>query len=606
MSLPVTPAAPRRPQTLDSVAGDPASREAIAGLRAASARIRTTAARDRKVVLLMRSAVKTIQAGDYAEGSSLALQALELDDRQGLAWRILAIALDKLGDLEKAFAAYEGAVRFLPDETEVAHDLGRLAQRLGYLDIAEKLLSRYLVKHPGDVEATNNLACVLRDQNRDPEAIALLSQLISIRPGEPILWNTLGTVLSERGDAEQSLPFYDEALRLDPGFYKASYNRANVRMTLGDPHTALQDIEAALTATDDPGDVAAMNMAKALTLLLTGDLKQGFETYEVRFDTHLAEAVIFEEFGRRWEPADELGGRTLLVYGEQGLGDEVLFANVLDDVVKALGPEGRLILALEGRLVPLFQRSYPDATVIAHRNVKHLGRMVRLTSLPEPAPDVDYWTPIGSLFRRFRQGVTDFPDHRGFLKPDPERVAHWRAVLEQLGPGPKIGVIWKSLKMTGSRIRHFSPFEMWGPALRVPGAHFVNLQYGDATEDLAAAEAAGIQLWTPPGLDLKMDLDDLAALCLALDGVIGSATATTNIAAAGGTKTWLLSGSDAWTCFGTDRLPCYPSVRVFRTDRPGDWKPAVDRLCGALHELVEAHGGGPQAGQGALRLARTS
>ena len=572
--------------SLHTLAGDSGSKEAIARLNRDCGRSRTKL--ERKTAPLLRAALRAMAAQDFAEASRRALAALQIDERQGLAWHVLAIAQEKCGHLDKAFAAYEAAIKLLPEETDVAHDLGRLAHRLGHLEIAEKLLSRYLARHPGHVEATNNLACALRDQNRDQEAITLLSDLISVLPEEPILWNTLGTVLSERGDAEQSLPFYDEALRLDPRFHRALYNRANVRMALGDPHQALQDIDGALAGTDDPGEIAVMNMAKALTLLMIGELKEGFETYEARFSPSQSDAVTFQTFGSRWVPEDDLTGKTLLIYGEQGLGDEVLFANVLGDVLEALGPDGRMVLALERRLVPLFQRSYPEALVVPHQSIRHMGRILRTAVLSDPQPVIDSWIPIGSLFRRFRQSAADFPQQRGFLRPDPERVAHWRGVLAEAGPGPKVGVIWKSLKMTGSRVRSFSPFEMWRPVLSLPDVQFVNLQYGDVEAGLQSAQEAGVQLWTPPGLDLKNDLDDLAALSLALDLVVGSSTATTNIAAGCGAEVWLLAGTDAWIRFGTDRIPCYPSARIFQTDRPGEWGPAMDRLREALRNVPAA------------------
>lgn len=585
MSLSPTPArAEMAPPSLAGLAGDSGSKEAIARLKRDCAGSRTRL--ERKVANLLRSALKSISEQDFAEASQQAIAALHLDERQGLAWHVLAIAQEKAGQLDKAFAAYEAAIKLLPDETEVAHDLGRLAHRLGHLEIAEKLLSRYLARRPGHVEATNNLACALRDQNRNEEAIALLSELIGLLPEQPVLWNTLGTVLSERGDAEQSLPFYDEALRLDPGFYRALYNRANVRMALGNPRQALEDIDRALAGTSDPGELAVMNMARALILLMVGDLETGFDAYEVRFDPHLSDAVVFQPFGNRWDPEDDLAGKTLLVYGEQGLGDEVLFANALADVEAALGPDGRMILALEKRLVPLFQRSHPRALVVPHRSVGHMGRIMRTALLPDPAPSIDSWTPIGSLFRRFRRSVAAFPQRQGFLQPDPERVAHWRAVLAETGPQPKVGVIWKSLKMTGSRVRSFSPFELWRSVLSLPDIQFVNLQYGDVEAEMEAAREAGIRLWTPPGIDLKADLDDLAALTRALDLVVGASTATTNIAAAGGAEVWLVANTDSWTGFGTQAAPCYPSARVFRTDQPGAWGPAMERLRSALEQSV--------------------
>ena len=580
---------------LDSLAGDAASAKALARLKQASVATRKAlgptakqVTRDRKVVALLRVALEHIAAGRFADAVRTALSALDLDDRNGLAWHVMAIAQEKHGDLQQAFSAYDAALRLLPEDGAVAHDLGRLAHRLGELVIAEKLLAHVLVGDPGNIEATNNLACVLRDRNRYDDAVDLLRNLIGIHPGDPVLWNTLGTVLSEKGDPGGSVVFYDEALRLDPGFYKARYNRANVRMNMGHPNIALTDIEQALTGVDDPHEIATMKMAKALTQLMVGDLKAGFATYEVRFDPALPDAVAFQDLGQRWTPDADLSGRTLLVFGEQGLGDEVLFANVLGDVVAALG-DGHLVLAVERRLIPLFQRSYPTATVVAHRSVRHMGRLVRMLDQPLDR-DIDLWAPIGRLFARFRTGLDAFPTTPAFLRADPDRVTYWRGVLDAQGPGLKVGVLWKSLQMTGSRVRAFSPFEQWQGVLSVPGVRFVNLQYGDASAELEAARAAGLDIWTPPGIDLKTDLDDLAALCVALDTVIGPATATTNIAAAAGAQVWCIATPEGWTRFGTDGQPCYPTLRVFQAEAVGEWTAVMDRIAKTLsHDAARRH-----------------
>jgi len=577
---------------LDSMIGDPASSDALVRLRQAAERKSRSGAtmsskaqaRQRKALILLKSGLQALARQDYVTASASILKGLELDEHNPLAWHMLAISLEKQGELAKAFSAYEAAVQLAPDEVTIAYDLGRLAHRLGELKIAEKLFARYLSRFPAEEEATNNLACVLRDQNRYGEAIDMLHAVLEIHPDRPVLWNTLATVLSERGDVAGSMVFYDEALRLDPSFYKARYNRANCLVTLGQPLEALKEMEAALEGLVDSHEIATISMAKALTQLLVGDLVSGFETYEVRFDRSLEDAVQFAEFGERWTPHSDLRGRTLLVYGEQGLGDEILFANPLNDVLDAIGPEGRLIIAVERRLVDLFQRSFPTATVIAHTSVRHMGLFYRSAEFPEPMPDVDFWTPQASLFRGFRTTLDSFPSHNGYLTPDPERVAHWREVLKQAGPGPYVGILWKGMKMGGSRERGYSPLALWGPILSTPGVRFVNLQYGDAEEDLAAAKARGFDIWTPPGIDLKMDLDDLAALCVGIVGLIGTSTASSNHGAAAGARVWLSAGPGSWTRFGADQYPCYPSARVFHAEQFGHWEPVIQQMADALRQ----------------------
>src|SRR5690606_14506650 len=199
----------------------------------------------------------------------------------------------------------------------------------------------------------------------------------------------------------------------------------------------------------------------------------------------------------RWDPKTQpIKGRRLLVVGEQGIADELIFANAMNDVIEAVGSEGQVYLAVEARMVGLYQRSFPRAIVGGHRAIRLEGRLTRyvpfIEEWAEAGEKIDAWTPIASLMAVYRPSVASFPAHEGYITPDPERVAHWKAELEKLGPGLKIGLHWKSLVMTGARAAFFaSGFQLWRPLLTTPGCVMVNLQCGDVSADLAEAEAAG-------------------------------------------------------------------------------------------------------------------
>ena len=189
---------------------------------------------------------------------------------------------------------------------------------------------------------------------------------------------------------------------------------------------------------------------------------------------------------------------------------------------------------------------------------------------------------MGSALTVFRRTVESFPDRPRFLVADKRRVKHWKKVLSAL-PGPKVGILWKSLKTQGMRNRYFSPFEQWAPVLTTPGVTFVNLQYGECAEELAQARRdLGVEIFNPPGIDLKADLDDVAALCCALDLTLGFANATINIGAACGAPAWMISTPGAWTRLGTDRLPWYPQMRVFLPETFGQWGPVMTEVAAAL------------------------
>lgn len=571
-------AAPSPARSLIHGGDESAGRETLSQVDAAVRQLKAMA-----VQPLLQKAIAAIQAEDPKAASEWALKALAKDERNGFGWCLLAMARERAGDFVSSISAYESALRLLPDHAEIANDLGRLALRMGMADQAEKFFRHFLDRRPDHAEGVNNLASALRLQGRRAEAIETLRPAIQRNPANALLWNSLGAAVAEDGDHANAEIFFAEALRLDPKFFKARYNLANALVDRGAVSEAIGHLDAVLPAARAEDDRQMMRLARATTLVALGRLAEGWDDYEARLHPQFADTTDFAVDRPRWTPGAELSGKSLLVVGEQGLGDEILFANLLPDVLERLGPDGRLTLAVEPRLVPLFARSFPQATVGGHVTVLHGGRAARFLPFLEDASGVDLWTPIGSLLREFRREVAAFPDRTGFLAADPERVAHWRRELSAL-PGRKVGLLWKSGTARGARHRYFSAFEQWAPVLRQPGCAFVNLQYGDCAEELAwVRRELGVEVWDPPGIDLKQDLDDVAALSCALDLTVGFSNATFNIAAACGAPAWLITTPGAWPRLGSpDRYPWYPQARVFAPEAFGDWPTAMGDVADAL------------------------
>jgi tetratricopeptide (TPR) repeat protein len=563
-----------------AAAGDAASAEALARLNR-----QTNEVRNEKTARLLARSIHAMQTGDFAKGEKLAVQALERDEKLGVAWHVLGIAREKTGDFAGSMRCYEAALTLLPDHGPVAGDLGRLAFRMDMPEIAAKFFAHYLQAKPNDLEGVNNLACALRDLNRCDEAIEVLRPAINDHPQQPLLWNTLGTVMCSLGDGKTALTFFDETLRLAPNFGKAYHNRAYAKLDLGDVEGALADCELAIAAVESAEDLATMQFGRATILLALGRVEEGWKTYGARFSPELIEAPRFTIDAPRWRTGMDLAGKSLMICAEQGLGDEVMFANMLPDVTEALGPDGRLTIAVERRLIPLFQRSFPKAAVVPHKTVSYEGRVYRGAPEIEDWSGFDFWAPMGDLLETFRPSLAAFPDRPNFLDADPARVEHWRRTLEGAPKGPKVGLLWKSLKLNGERARQFSPFLQWRPVLEVPGITFVNLQYGDCSEEIALAKAEfGVDIWQPPGIDLKQDLDDVAALCRAMDLIVGFSNATTNLGGACGAPIWMLTGASSWTRLGARNWPWYPQTRCFITPDFNDWNPTMEDVGDALRE----------------------
>jgi Flp pilus assembly protein TadD len=517
-------------------------------------------------------------AGRHDAAIAGAEQAIDRDPGDGLAWRVLALCREQAGELSAALRACEQALALAPHEPEIVNDLGRLSLRLGQAGLAEQFFAHYVAATPGSVEGVNNLACAQREQMHFAEAIETLRGAIGANPESPLLWNGLGAVLAQQGRMDEALVFYDEAVRLAPDQGSILCNRSQARLAVGDGAGALADLTAAEAMLSGGAERAGVRVAKAKALLATGALAAGWAAYAARLDPQYEDVTRFIVHLPAWSPSAGIVGRRLLLIGEQGLGDEVMFAGVLPEAQTAAAA---LALAVDPRLVDLFQRSFPDIDVGAHASTR-IGH-VNVRSAPFAdgrGGELDAYAPLGDLLAPFRSRIDQFTA-RAFLRADPARVAHWRSVLDE-HPGRKVGVLWKSLVMSADRVRHFAPFEAWRPVFQVPGVTLVDLQYGRSEVESEIASAWGVKLWTPPGIDLKDDLDDLAALTTALDLTLGPPNATTNIAAACGAPVWLITAPFAWTQLGGDDYPWYPQARVFTPPAPGRWDEAMSAVSAAL------------------------
>ena len=270
-----------------------------------------------------------------------------------------AAALERAGDLAGAISAYEIALASAPDNAEIVARLANLAARIEMFETAARLWAEVSRLQPRRIEAIDGRARAWCALGQFEEAIFLLREALLAHPDEARLWNSLGVILLQGGQAGAALTFLDKALDLEPRFAAAAYHRGNAHFDLGDLDAAARDYELGRGLAKTSSELAAIRFAEATVTLARGDLAQGWEAYEARLSPHAAGAVTYDLPGRRWTPSEILEGKSLLITAEQGLGDELMFAGLLPDVLETLGAEGRLSLAVEPRLVALFARSFP-------------------------------------------------------------------------------------------------------------------------------------------------------------------------------------------------------------------------------------------------------
>lgn len=544
---------------------------------------------DPKVLHVIKRALKAADEGDNRSALKHAEKALDLAPELALANQTVGLALERMGHLSLSISFYERAMRLDPKDSGVYYNLGMVAWKLDMLDAAERLYRIALEMNPGSEEAIINLSGVLRDQGRFSDSIEILRAAIYADPENALYWNSIGTTVLDSNDPEQAITFYKETLRLKPDFARGWHNMGYAQVLVGDAEASVASSDMALRNPQSPHDRTEMIYARAQSLLGGGRLAEGWRDYEVRLEDTYQSGVRFRIPRPRWDGDVSIAGKRLMFIGEQGVGDEVLFFSIIRDLLDELGPEGHLTVVCENRLVPLVKRSYPQIDAYFHGTGRKEGVTSRGVPLFKDWDSIDFWTPMATPMGRYRSSIDQFPDDPAYLTPNPERVAQFRAALDALPPGPKVGLCWKSKLMNSKRSKYFSPFEDWKHVLRTPGVVFVNLQYGDVSEEIPRALAEhGVAIHELPGLDLFNDLEGVAAASAALDLAIGPLNASTNLAAAVGCPTWFIALKTDWVLLGTDKAPWYPRSRAFCPQRYGDWAGVMQVVARELQTFTPA------------------
>lgn len=575
-------------QGLDMLAGANAHSAALAKLEALEEEIDAALDRRRSNGILRR-AIKVWRSGEIARAGQLALQATEADPTNGQAFHVLALALEKMGHQHKALVTFEKAFQLNPNDPDLLLNLGLTAWHMQMREQATKMFRLFISASPGSPLGYNNLGMVQCEMGDRDTAIETLRNAIYQMPHEPMLWNSLATVLAESGRADESIQFYRESLRLDPEFSRPYHNLGYAYSHLGLLGEALEAYDGALARVTDPTERVEGLHSRSICLMGMGRLEEGFRGYEIRRDVLFRAYVNHMLKAPAWN-GENLDGKRLLLIAEQGLGDEIMFANIVPDLIRAVGETGKLQIAVDPRLVTLFQRSFPQADIGSYddRKLHHRDgdKDLRFIHFATENGEPDYQVLMGSVLQHARKQLSDFP-RQAFLIPDPARVADYRAQLAALGDGPFVGICWRSMVIDNKRGQYFSALDEWGPLLKTPGVTFVNVQYGDCAEELARAQARhGMTIHSLAGLDLKNDIEGAAALSAALDLVISAPTAAAATAGAVGTKTWFLTAGRTWPQLGTDEYPWYPDTRVLMPEKFADWASLMPKVAAALADFA--------------------
>lgn len=391
-------------------------------------------------------------------------------------------------------------------------------------------------------ELLNAIGTTYKHENRIDEARKYFTEAQALIPPNADIQNNLGTLYINEGDPQQALTHLNEALRVAPGHPQSRWNRALANLELGNYEAGWGEYDAGLEA-------------------------------KVRVERTYSKQPL-----ARWDGSP---GKRLVVYGEQGIGDEILFASMLPDVIR---DSKQVVFECHKKLHTLLCNSFPQIDIYPTREDEVLGWPMRNDG--QPRYDFDAKIASGSLGRLYRPTLDSFPG-TPYLKPTPASELRWNEALAKLGRRPKIGVSWVGgHKRTRMEVRSVT-LEQLLPILR-QDATFISLQYTPCEHELAEFEAKhGIHIHHWPEACYSADYDDTAGLVANCDLVVTVCTSVVHLAGAMGVPTWVITPSrPAWRYrLDLDTMPWYNSVTLFR-QQGSDWTPVITEVAQALEGLL--------------------
>jgi len=509
------------------------------------------------------------QNGLFKEAETALTEALSINSN-------LAEIHNNLGDLKRQQGAFQAALGHFQDALGIrpAYFHSQFSIGLIYLDLeqwdfARDAFMKALEIKPKDPTSLSYLGFSMQKLREFQSAADIYRELIELDSRDANSFNNLANVCRTIGLLDDAIRNYEKALSINP-------DQVAVYENLGHLYHEAKSIDAALVWFDkalerEPHNAQAHHN-KANAYLLEGRIAEAWPDYEWRFRKTQGSAMLRPFKYPVWDGL-ALNEATLLLWAEQGVGDELLYASILNEVIKI---QSKVIVECDPRLVPLFKRSFPSIGVYGRTHTPH-----QINSL---SGDI-FQRSLADLCPLFRPSLTEFVPHKGYLTCDAKRTDKLRARYHHgKSSNMIVGVSWRSNQI-GHGYEKSIELKDWLEVLRIPGVTFVNLQYGDCEEELAAVEAvSGIRILHDKEIDPLKDLDSFASQVSAMDLVITTSNTTAHMAGALNVPVWTLvprlgTGALCWYWF-RDRIdsPWYPSMRIFRQEQWGCWHQELEKI----------------------------
>jgi len=523
---------------------------------------------------LLDRAITEHKSGNLETAEQLYFEILQHQPKHADAINLLGAIAEQRGNYELAAEYFETSVSLSPKNALYHYNLALSKHRLGAWQDAQQGYRKALQFDPDMYNAAENLATllILHSDNLE-EAYQLLQQVERRVPERLTLQANMAELERRRGNFDKSEHYLQQLFEQDPHNADGYNTYTAILVHRGEYEAALAICNVMLERNQaDPTwlrNEGKTQWNRGFALLALGDLTQGWDAYDYGITAGLRRSPTYP--ATVWQ-GENLPEQHLLVTAEQGIGDQLLFASCLPDLLKCCP---HITLECEPRLKSLLHRSFPS---------------IEMITTDQPLMDnvgATYKVAIGSLPRYLRRSLATFPSENCYLKPDQTQSEIWRQRLQALGPGIRVGIAWRSKHQNAIRNASYLDISQLAPLLILPNIQFINLQYDQCESELnRIKEQLGVEITDFPELDLLNDIDGSAALMAVLDLVICPFTTTCSIAAGVGTPTWIFTKYEReWDTFATDDYPWFPSAKIFRQPEPGAWEPLIDTIKSSLQAL---------------------
>ena len=526
---------------------------------------------DHEIHLLLGE--ELIENGDFDAAIDSFEQALKINPDYAEAYNNMGKALLIKGDLDAAIDNCKQALKIRPDYADAYFNIGSALKNKGELDAAISSYKQVLKINPDCSEAYQNMGNALKEQGKLEEAIEICKLVLKIKPDDAGGYYNMGNALQENMDLDAAIDSYNQAIKINPRYVDAYNNKGNVLMDKGSTKASIKSYNRALDIEPDNAEVL---FNRSVAQLTQGDFKNGWLQYDRRLEENSYNDTILKLIFQhsisnkpKWKPTD--GGRVLL-WGEQGIGDQVMFASMISELHANLD---QLIIQVDERLIPLFKRSFPQDIIYYSNKI----------ILPEALYDSSI--PFGSLPMHFRTDLKSFTKTSGaYLESDKILSTKLRKKLKANSNHYLVGVSW----MGGSNqnVRHINEAKnksidlaQISQSLATKNVKLVNLQYGNTDCECERLKNINrINIHNVSGIDKFNDIDGFTALIDACDHIVSINNLTVHLAGALGKKTSvLLPFSSDWR-WGQKKEYSYwhSSLKLFRQEKILDWSAPLKNL----------------------------